>query len=236
MNELVYSCPYCQTAGTGKYCSQCGQKFQTKRLSLPLILSEVFHFFTHIDHGFPYTLKELILSPGNMQRKYIHGVRAKHQKPFSMYFLCGTIAALTMYWINVLLMKHYDAGDDKEAHFIHQYWVILQVIMLPVYALVTYIFFKKSKLNYGEVMVFQLYLFSLLFICLSFIHLLKLIIPHLQTRYIEFPVIVGYTIITNLNFFRELNKGVNILLTVISVGICFFLASMIQDLLVQHYA
>ena len=152
-----------------------------------------------------------------------------------MYFLCGTVAALTMYWVNFLLIRYFNAGDSKEAHFIHQYWVILQLFMLPVYTLITFLVFKKSRLNYGEIMIFQLYLFSFLFVCLALIHLLKFIFPHLQTRYIEFPVIVGYTIITNIHFFKELKKWHVIVLSILSIGFSFLLASYLQDLLIQTF-
>jgi hypothetical protein len=37
----------------------------------PVEPGEVFHFFTHLDRGFPYTLKKLIVSPGTVQRDYI---------------------------------------------------------------------------------------------------------------------------------------------------------------------
>ena len=236
MGEIQNQCKHCKTIGEGNFCAGCGERFNPKRLSLGAIVSEAFHFFTHLDHGFPYTLKKLFTSPGKMQKEYVEGSRQKYQKPFSMFFLCATIAALAIYWINLLLIKHFDAGDTEEADFFHKYWVILQVLMLPVYALITYLFFKRSKLNYGEIMVFQLYLFSFLFIVLSLIHLLKFIFPHLQTRYIELPVIIIYTAITNLNFFKGLKKWVIIGCTVLAIGLCFLLATYIQDLLVRSFS
>ncbi len=228
-------CKHCRTTGTGIYCSACGQTFKTERLSVGSILHEIFHFFTHLDHGFPYTFKRLLLSPGNMQREYIEGSRVKHQKPFSMFFICATIAALTIYWVNLLLIRHFDAGDSKEASFFNRYWVVFQVLMLPLFALITYFLFKRSKFNYGEILVFQLYLFAFLFIVLSIIHLFKFIFPHLETRYIELPIIVLYTVITNLNFFKGQKKWIVICLSILSISLSFWLASYIQDLLVRSY-
>ncbi|MFL5739202.1 MAG: DUF3667 domain-containing protein [Flavisolibacter sp.] len=236
MVEIKTQCKYCKAVGNGNFCNSCGHKFITDRISLGSIFQEVFHFFTHLDHGFPYTLKRLLVSPGKMQSQYIEGFRTKYQKPFSMFFLCATIAAVSIYWINLLLLQHFDAGDTNEATFFHKYWVLLQIFMLPIYALITFLVFRQSKFNYGEIIVFQLYLFSFLFIILSIIHLLKFIFPHLQTRYIEFPSIIIYTVITNLNFFNSLKKWVNISLTVLSISICFLLASFIQDLLVKSFS
>ncbi|MDB5200688.1 MAG: hypothetical protein JWQ27_97 [Ferruginibacter sp.] len=229
-------CAHCKTIVSGNFCSECGQPLVTQRLSIASILHEVFHFFTHLDHGFPYTLKKLCTAPGTMQREYIEGSRAKQQKPFSMFFICATIAALVIYWVNLLLIQHFNAGDNNEAAFFHKYWTMLQILMLPVYALITWLLFKKAGYNYGEIIVFQLYLFSFLFIVLSLIHLLKFIFPHLETRWIELPAIILYTTITNLNFFTQLKKGLTILLTIISISLCFVMASYIQDLLVKVFS
>jgi len=206
MDEGVKQCKYCKTIGKGNFCHSCGRKYKPERLSLRSLLHEAFHFLTHLDNGFPYTLKKLFTSPGKMQKEYIEGNRYKYQKPFSMFFLCATIAALSIYWVNLILLKHFEAGDTKEAVFFHKYWVILQVLMLPFYSLITYLFFRRTKFNYGEIIILQLYLFSFLFIVLSMIHLLKFVFPHLQTRYIEFPAIILFTTITNLNFFKPLKK------------------------------
>ncbi|RYY71195.1 MAG: DUF3667 domain-containing protein [Chitinophagaceae bacterium] len=235
MMETQNECKYCKANGVGNFCGSCGRPYKSDRLSLGSILHEVFHFFTHLDHGFPFTFKRLLTSPGNMQREYIEGVRSKYQKPFSMFFICATIAALAIYWINLLLIKHFDAGDNKEAIFFNKYWVLFQVLMVPFFALITYLIFRQAKYNYGEILVFQLYLFSFLFIVLLLIHLLKFVFPHLQTRYIELPVIVVYTAITNLNFFKGLKKWVIIVLTILSICLCFGLASYLQDLLVKSF-
>lgn len=236
MIETQNQCKSCKIIGVGIYCNSCGQKFKPQRLSLKSIFNEAFHFFTHLDHGFPYTLKRLFSAPGTMQEEYVDGVRSKYQKPFSMFFICATIAALVIYWVNLLLIKHFNAGDTNEAVFFHKYWAILQILMLPVYSLITYLFFRKSRFNLGEIIVFQLFVFSFLFIILSIIHLLKFIIPHLETRYIELPVIVIYTTITNLNFFKDLKKWVVIVLTILSISLCFLAASNIQDFFVKLFS
>src|SRR5688500_3441106 len=124
------ACKYCNTVGEGRYCSSCGQAYSAKRLTLGSIFHEAFHFFTHLDHGFPYTLKRLVAAPGRMQREYISGVRAKYQKPFSMFFICASLAALVIYWVHLLLIQYFDAGDTKEAVFFHKYWVLFQVLLL----------------------------------------------------------------------------------------------------------
>src|SRR3990170_3167143 len=97
--ELSNVCKSCGSSGAGNYCSQCGQPYTIKRISLSALLHDIFHLFTHLDKGFGYTLKKLMVEPGHMQRTYVEGYRAKHQKPFAMFFICATVAALSRYWI-----------------------------------------------------------------------------------------------------------------------------------------
>ena len=233
MNGIKKKCKSCGSIGPGNYCQNCGESLVTKRLSVPGLVREVFHLFTHLDKGFPYTLKELITSPGHMQREYIDGIRSKYQKPFSMFFICATLAALALYWINISVVKYFHVDNSQEAEFFHQYWVIFQVVMLPVYTFITYFLFKESNLNYAEIIVFQLYLFSFLFLVVTVIHLFKFIWPVLETRYIELPVIIIYTVTTNFNFFHSKSKWKVIGKSVLIIVICFLLASYLQDLLVS---
>ncbi len=226
-------CKQCGAYGPGKYCNVCGQPFAIKRLTISNIVHEVFHFFTHLDRGFPYTLKRLIIAPGQMQKEYVEGNRGRHQKPFSMFFLCATFAALVYYWINLTLMKYYNAGNPDEASFFHQYMVILQIVMLPVYTLLTYLFFYNSKYYYAEILILILYSLSLVMLFTASVHLLKFIWPHLQTRYVELPPIIIYTIITNKNFFNDVSKSTVIIKTIFVTILCFLLAGVIQDWLID---
>ena len=115
------NCRNCGHAISGNYCSNCGDKASIKAITLSNIFHEVFHYFTHLDKGFGYTLKKLITSPGTMQRKYIEGERARHQKPFSMFFICGTISGLGYYLINVAFRKLYGEADYVSEDFFRHY-------------------------------------------------------------------------------------------------------------------
>ncbi len=222
-------CKACGAISESKYCPDCGQSMLVKRLSLPELLHEAFHFFTHVEHGFLYTLKGLVLSPGTVQKQYVEGFRAKHQKPFSMFFLSATLSALMYYWIYTAVITYLHTGSAEEAEFFHKHFVLLHVCLLPLYALITYLCFKKGGFNYGEIAVYQLYTFSFIFLLIAFIQLFKFINPHLETRYIELPCVMAYILATNLRFFAGLKRNTVILLSLLSVILIFFTASFIQD-------
>ncbi len=226
MPEDKQLCRSCGNKGSGAYCHSCGLAYDVKRLTVSGIWHEIFHFFTHLDKGFPYTLRKLITEPGTMQREYVAGSRQNHQKPFSMYFL----------WINYTLMHYFNAGDAQEGTFFDKYWVILQICLFPLFAAIPYFLFRRFTYNFAEVAVMMMYFFSFIFILLVFIHLLKFIWPELETRYIELPLFYVYAILTYVNFFKTGNKVFVIVSSLISITLCFLLATWIQDLLVKVFA
>jgi hypothetical protein len=226
-------CKYCGSSNVENYCSRCGQPYKTKRITLSGLLHEVFHLFTHLDKGFGYTLKQLITTPGKMQRRYIEGDRSKHQKPFSTFFICATIAALSRYWIFKALLKYYHIGSISEANFYHEYMVLLHIALLPTYAFIAYLFFHKSNYNYAEIGILILYTVSFFFIVSTLIALLKFVWPHLDTAYIELPVLLCYNVITFVNFFSELPRWVVAIKSLLIVTTTFMLVQLAEDLVLR---
>lgn len=233
MNE-TQTCPSCGFSGTGKYCSQCGQPYVVRRISLRTLLHDIFHLFTHLDKGFGYTLKQLVVAPGTMQRTYVEGDRSKHQKPFSMFFICATLAAVMRYWIIKTLNVYYDAGNIDEADFFNDYLVLLQVVLLPLYTLVTYLLFYKSRFNYAEIGVLMLYTSSFFFVASIFISLLKFIWHDMDTAYVEFPVLLVYNAITFVHFFREEKVWWVVVKSILMLTSIFLFIQVVEDFLLER--
>jgi len=235
-NEQVQVCRNCGTSGFGNYCSQCGQPYRVRRISLHSLLHDVFHLFTHLDRGFGYTLKKLVVSPGHMQRTYIEEERIRHQKPFSMFFICATLAGLVRYWISEVLLRYYDSGSISEAKFFHEYMVLFHIALLPVYVLITYLIFRKSAYNYAEIGVLMLYMTSFFFIVSILISLLKFLWPHLDTAYIELPVLAIYNAITFINFFQRSSPLIVVVKSTITILIIFLLIQVVEDYVIRLVA
>lgn len=230
------TCTQCGQKVQSRFCSNCGQAYPVKRITLHSILHEVFHFFTHIDKGFPYTIKQLALRPGYMQRDYLSGVRSRHQKPFSLFFLTITFVAFAFYWINKWVHQNYQAGETEEINFFQHYMVVTQAVLVPVYSFIFWLFFKGKQLNYAEALVFQLYNFSALFLIVTVVQLLKFIWPSIETRYLELPLIILYCIVSNINFFAGQNRTAVFIKTIIATLLIFAVAATSQDLLAKWLA
>lgn len=231
--DNMQECKSCGFSGAGNYCSRCGQSYKIKRITFSTLVHDVFHLFTHLEKGFGYTLKQLIIAPGKMQREYIEGARTRHQKPFSMFFICATITAVSRYWIYETLLKYYHEGDISEANFFHEYMVILYIFLFPLFALVTHLLFYKSQYNYAETGVLLLYTFSFFFLIASFIAVLRFIWPQLDTAYVELPVFVVYNAITFINFYNKSPRWLVALKSVVSFVILFLVVQYAEDLFIE---
>lgn len=78
------TCPNCGAALAGAYCSSCGQPAHLHRTIVGLahdILHSVFHFEGKLWR----TLPELVINPGRLTRRYVHGERAKFISPVALY-------------------------------------------------------------------------------------------------------------------------------------------------------
>lgn len=230
--EKISKCKSCGFSGAGNYCSRCGQSFKIKRITFSGVLHDIFHLFTHLEKGFFFTLKYLVIAPGTMQRTYIEGRRSRHQKPFSLFFICATITALSRYWILNTLIKHHHAAITPEATFFHEYMVVTYIALLPVYTLLIYLLFYKSGYNYAENGVLMLYTLSIFYLMSIVINSLILIWHELDTRYIELPVFALYFIITLMNYFKATPRWEVIIKSVIGITIAFYITQETEDLVI----
>lgn len=235
-SNLTGVCKVCNAPVTGKYCSNCSSPVVTKRISLSSLLHEAFHYFTHLDKGFGYTLKRLLQAPGTTQRNYLEGDRLRHQKPFSMYLICATVAALILYWINIILETYTGQGNMQEAYFFNKYLVIMLIAIVPVCSLITYGLFFTSGYNFAEIGVLQLYTVSIFLLIVVVMNLLKFINPALETRYFEYPALLIYNTITFLNFFRGKNRWVVVLKSILCFTLCWLVITQLQNFLVEKVA
>lgn len=88
MNE---SCKNCGTILTGKYCSNCGQKWiHPGDRKLRHLGMEYIHHYTHVDGKFLSTLGKIFFKPGKVTRDVMHGITVPHFQ-LSALFLLGTI-------------------------------------------------------------------------------------------------------------------------------------------------
>ena len=172
------------------------------RITVSSILHEAWHTITHVERGLRKTIVALAFAPGKMLQTYMAGDRKPYQKPFSFLLISTTSFALVLH----LFHPYYQipnavSFDDRlfnnQLLLESKYYAWFHIVLLPVYAFVSFLIFKIVKYNYAEWMVICCYVisFNLLLnipfhFLLSFLHLndtvqnlIQLVITELYTLY-----------------------------------------------------
>lgn len=158
------TCKNCKNELTGRYCSNCGQEdfdppYNVKEFFSKDVKNEVVGF----DRGFVYTVKKLLLKPGEAIYDFIQGKRVGFIPPFS--FILVTLAFVE------LVNKYGDATQyypviDKN-NFVSKFLNILvndpkwnMILLIPIFSIISSKVFKKYNVAFGEHFLFNLYAFS----------------------------------------------------------------------------
>jgi hypothetical protein len=222
-------CQNCGAGGDQVYCPQCGQALEAKRISMHHLLHEVAHTFWHLEKGFLYTLKELAIHPGTMQRKYLSGIRLRYQKPFPLFAISVTICALALY----LIYLH--APRQSDQYFYKHYYFMVQAAMLPFYALITYLLFKSRELYYAEALVMTVYMVGFMSVVIVPINLLSRFFDNRIISGLEVTFLVTYNIWTSLNFFKGKAVWWIIAKSIAGIVASYFLSQLVSNLVIKWF-
>ncbi len=184
------TCKNCGNDFEGKFCNNCGQKADLQRFSLKHALHEFIHTFTHVDSGIFFLIRELFLWPGIVAKEYIDGQRKKYFNP--VQYLILAVAAATFLSVKFNLMgpdlspispEVYGELSEKAKVFlqfreyIYKYFNLILFLAVPVMALFSWLFYRKSGYNYAENLILNVFLAAqrtLMFILLApFLYFLK---------------------------------------------------------------
>jgi len=109
------NCKKCNEPINGNYCSNCGHPAQLTRINGRYVLKEMADAF-NAQKGFLYTLKKLIVNPGDHIRVYITEDRSRFMKPISFVIITSLIYTCANYFFpisNFLPTSKYDSEINQ---------------------------------------------------------------------------------------------------------------------------
>lgn len=217
MNHTT-NCLNCNAKLYDKFCSKCGQKADTHRITLKhFIFHDILHGVWHLDKGILFTIKEAITRPGQAALDYISGKRIRY---YNVFYLI-----LILIGLNIFLSNHYDQmahtyfgtvlepetntkGKAIDA-FLKNNSKLIIFSFVPLFAINSFILFRRRKLNFSEhfIIAGMVYLGVLLFTTtieiLAFLEFIKYI--NVITDYINIVLLSGiaiYVIYSYYNAFK----------------------------------
>ncbi len=160
MKQEITVCLNCGNQYEGNYCPVCGQAATTKRFTFGLIVRKCFEAFD-FEHGMLFLIKELTVGPGTIIRQYLSGRRKPIYDP--LRYLFWTTALMTL--LNVLINPENAYMAKIEVDGVARnvnLWTTsnmtaMFLISLPIYALMTKLFFREWKFNFSEHLILNMY-------------------------------------------------------------------------------
>ncbi|QYJ68378.1 DUF3667 domain-containing protein [Flavobacterium litorale] len=149
-------CLNCGTTIVGKYCSNCGQKTDTHRITFKHFLAhEMLHGVWHLEKGILFTVKEALTRPGYAALDYIAGKRFRY---YNMFYLMLLVLALILFAAHHTESKEAfdeavlddDDNYQKLVQFIDTYIKPILFTLVPLLAINSYVLYRRLKLNFLE--------------------------------------------------------------------------------------
>lgn len=198
------NCLNCNAKILDKFCSKCGQKTDTHRITLKhFLFHDILHGVWHFEKGILFTIKEALTRPGQAALDYIAGKRIKY---YNVFYLI-----LILIGLNIFLSNHYDqmahtyfgtvlepvtnAKGKAIDDFIKNNSKLIIFSFVPLFAINSSILFRRKKLNISEhfIIAGMTYLGVLLFVTtieiLAFLEFIKYI--NVLTDYINLILVTG---------------------------------------------
>jgi hypothetical protein len=147
-------CLNCNEKLLGNFCCHCGQSATTPRFTVKYVFTHGFlYVIFHFNKGILFSLKELFTRPGHSTREYVNGKRVKHMNYFSLLVVLILVFSLVEHFTSF----HYAELTDGDQEIIgaidkvlKEYPKFVFIGIIPVYAIFSYLFFRKAKQNYAE--------------------------------------------------------------------------------------
>lgn len=147
-------CSVCNTQIKDKYCSSCGQKFDSKKLSFKTVLSDIFSNLTDVEKSVFLNIYYIIRYPKKVINNYWDGFRGYYYKPGKMLFYFITIAGLSALFLKGRLFGLvFSSQGISEA-------LTFAIVFFPLLNLSSFLTYRRYKRNYLEHLVSTIYLVS----------------------------------------------------------------------------
>lgn len=150
-------CKNCNAEVNSKFCPECGQPTELKRIDGSYILREIEQVF-YFERGILYTIKELTTNPGPSIKNYLTGNRNKLVKPIIFIIIASLIYTISVHFFNiedtyVKFEEHGLTTSKKIFAWIQEHYGYANLVMGVFIAFWTKLFFKKHQFNFYEILV-----------------------------------------------------------------------------------
>jgi hypothetical protein len=151
------NCSNCNDELTGKYCSNCGQAVKVKRIDGHYIVHEIEHVL-HFERGILFTIKELLLRPGQNVSHFIAENRTRLVKPIIFIIVTSLIFTLISHFFHIEGGYIHIIEEKKTAigsifNWIQNHYGYANIVIGVFVVFWLKMFFRKYGYNFFELLI-----------------------------------------------------------------------------------
>jgi len=175
------NCKNCNTEINQNYCPNCGEPAKLKRIDGKYILSEIGSVL-NFDKGILFTIRELLLRPGQSIRNFISDDRNRLVKPIAFIIVTSLIYSVSQQFLHFEDgYINYSIENEKSAILSIFKWIsnnygYTNIFMAFLIAFWIKIFFRKHNYNFFEILILLFFLMGIGMLLFAFFGIISSII------------------------------------------------------------
>lgn len=226
-----------------EFCTNCKQNLKPKRIDGHYILHEIEHVL-HFERGILYTVRELLIRPGENIKNFINENRSRLVKPIIFIIVTSLIYTLINHFFHI--EQSYikiDGAKDSQFNAINN-WVqshygYSNIIMGGFIAFWLKIFFKKYDYNFFEILILLCFVLGMEMLMFSVFAIFEGVTKyHLMQIaavivFVYFSWAVGQFFDKNkaMSYFKAF---ISYILGMITFGISIMILGVVMNLITHH--
>jgi Protein of unknown function (DUF3667) len=236
-------CKNCKSEIDSKFCPDCGQPAQLKRIDGHYIAHEIEHVL-HFERGILYTINELITKPGQNIRGYLSENRSRLVKPIVFIIITSLIYTLISHFFHIEEEYISATGFGKSSietifKWMQSNYGYANIVTGVFIAIWLKLLFRKYGYNFFELLIMLCFVLGISMLIYAVFALAEGLLHY---KLLSIAGLVGtiYLVWSIGNFFGANKVGnyvkslISILLGVITLYILIFATGLTIDLINKH--
>lgn len=188
------NCKVCDFEVSNKYCPNCGQPTSLKKINGNYLLHEVEHVL-HFERGILYTVRELLLRPGNNIKRFLTDDRSRLVKPVIFIIVTSLIYTLIshLFHIEGIVDKDIRKGSTAEKIMIwtDTHMGYSNIVMGALIAFFIKLFFRRNSYNYFEILILLCFVMGFAMLIFTLFALLEGL-THVDMKIVSSIIAISY--------------------------------------------
>ncbi|MBO9675369.1 MAG: DUF3667 domain-containing protein [Sphingobacteriaceae bacterium] len=237
------SCRNCSHVVNDNFCGHCGRPMHVERVDAHYVLHEIQHIL-HFEKGILFTVKELLIRPGQNIRTFITDNRSRLVKPVVFIIVSSLIYTVISHFFHIE-ESYVEFKEVKKTsislifNWVQGHYGYANILMGVCISLWLKLFFKKYGYNFFEILILLCFVMGIGMLIISVFAIAEGL-STIDFMKVSSIVVVGYSTWAIAQFFNS-KKAVNYLKAIIAYCLGMLMFGLLAvflgvsiDLLMKH--